>query len=154
MSSKTALLRKIHLFNTLSDYELILLSAIAKKKTYQAETIIFQEDSSGNDFYIVVSGAVRISKMISELGEEALAIMREGEYFGEMALIDQATRSATAITHENSTLLVISRSDFEKLMYLNRNIGYKLLWVFFRTLSERVMETTDKYRGLSAMAGF
>ncbi|RMH74016.1 MAG: cyclic nucleotide-binding domain-containing protein [Gemmatimonadetes bacterium] len=152
--TKTQLLRKIHIFNTLSDYEIVLLAAITKKMTYPAEVTIFEENSQGNEFYIVVSGAVRISKIISELGEEALAIVREGEYFGEMALIDQSTRSATAIAHESSTLLTINRTDFKKLMYLNRNIGYKLLWGFFRTLSERVMETTDKYRGLSAMAGF
>jgi CRP-like cAMP-binding protein len=97
---------------------------------------------------------VRISKIISDLGEEALAIMRVGEYFGEMALIDEAPRSATAIAHEQTHLITIAKSDFEKLLYLNKNIAHKMLWKFVKTLSERVRETTEKYRGLSAMAGF
>ena len=153
-TSKIDLLKKINLFEDLTYYELVLMSSIAQRKFFNAETVIFEENSKGNEFYMIESGAVRISKIITDLGEEALAIMREGEYFGEMALIDDAPRSATAIAHEQTYLVTIAKDDFEKLLFLNKKIAKKMLWKFVRTLSDRVRETTEKYRGLSAMAGF
>ena len=61
---------------------------------------IFAEGDKGDRFYLILDGAVRISRMVPGMGEEALAVLKNGAYFGEMALIDDFPRSAHAIVHE------------------------------------------------------
>ena len=102
---------------------------------------------------MIINGAVRISQAISGTGEEALTILGKGDYFGEMALIDESPRSADVIIHENSELLVISKKDFDDLLFFNKEIAYKMLWAFVRTLSRRLRETNDKIKAFLHMAG-
>src|SRR5207237_727426 len=83
---------------------------------------------------------VRISKMVQGVGEEALAVLEPGSYFGEMALIDDTPRSADATAHLACTLYVIQKADLEQLMFLHKDLAYELLWTFVRTLSARLRE--------------
>ena len=99
-------------------------------------------------------GKVRISKMVPGVGEEALAILEPGSYFGEMALIDDTPRSADATAHLACTLYVIQKADLEELMFLHKDLAYELLWTFVRTLSSRLRETNDKIRSFFALSSF
>ncbi len=151
---KSELLKSISFFEDLTDYEIALLSAITQREIYEVETTVFEENSVGNSLYIVAEGAVRISKMIQGAGEEALSIIRIGHCFGEMALIDELPRSASAISHEECILLKIEKDDFDKLLYINKKLAYKILWAFCKTLSNRLRNTDDSLKSLSAMAGW
>jgi len=95
---------------------------------------------------------VRISKMVPGVGEEALAILEPGSYFGEMALIDDTPRSADATAHMPCTLYVIQKADLEELMFLHKDLAYELLWTFVRTLSARLRETNDKIKAFFALS--
>ncbi len=92
--------------------------------------------------------------MVSGMGEEALAILRAGAHFGEMALIDDVPRSAHAIAHEGVRLLSIRKEDLEDLLFVDRDLAYELLWNFVRTLSARLRETNDKMTFLSVSNKF
>src|SRR5205823_13132205 len=91
-----AQLKKIPLFANLTADHLDKVANIATQKQVRANEKIFQEGEVGTEMYLIGAGKVRISKMVPGVGEEALAILESGSYFGEMALIDDTPRSADA----------------------------------------------------------
>ena len=149
-----SILKKVALFEGLTQAQLQKLAAIATEKSYAASTPIFKEGDGGQAMYIIVEGKVRISKMVPGIGEEALAILERGQYFGEMALIEQGPRSAHAIAHIGCTLYEIERDKLDQLMFTDKDLAYVLLWTFVRTLSERLRETNDKIRAFFALSSF
>lgn len=138
------ILAQIEMFADLPPGHLREIAAIGTEEQFKRGATIFSEGDVGEKFYIILKGAVRISRFVPGMGEEALAILREGAYFGEMALVDEAPRSAAAITHESCRLFVIHRGDLEDLLFVDRDLAYELLWNFVRTLSRRLRATNDK----------
>jgi CRP-like cAMP-binding protein len=147
------LLKKIPLFENLSEYELEEIDKICIREAHAKDTIIFFEGDPGNRCYVIIKGEVRISKLIPNIGEEALAVLKPGDYFGEMALIDNFPRSAHAIANTDIEVLAINKTDLDKVLIADRELGYKLLWTFTRTLSKRLRETNEKMAGFLAMSG-
>ena len=115
---------------------------------------MFAEGSVGDKVYLILEGKVRISRSVPGVGEEALAVLGPGEYFGEMALIDDFTRSADARIHESCRLFVIAKAELEQLLFVDRDLAYELLWNFVRTLSNRLRESNDKMTFLAASSRF
>jgi CRP/FNR family cyclic AMP-dependent transcriptional regulator len=145
-------LRKIPLFANLTNDHLLKIAAIGVERPMKAGEVVFREGDTGTEFYAILNGRVRISKMVPGAGEEALAILESGSYFGEMALIDESPRSADAIAHIPCTLWVIQKHDLEEIMFLNKDLAYELLWEFVRTLSVRLRETNDKIKVFFALS--
>lgn len=146
-------LKKVGFFDTLTDNELKEILALAKQEDFREGDIIFNEGDGGDKLYVIIAGAVRISKHIPGIGEEALSVLRTGDYFGEMALIENITRTADAKAHEGSSVISISKEDLQSLMEQNREMGYKILTKFVETLSRHLRETNDKLRSFFAMSG-
>jgi CRP-like cAMP-binding protein len=92
--------------------------------------------------------------MVPGVGEEALAILETGQYFGEMSLIEDSPRSADAIAHTPCKVVEIPRDSLDQLMFTDKELAYVLLWTFVRTLSERLRETNDKIRAFFALSSF
>lgn len=109
------LLKKVALFEGLADDDLSRIADLVTGTTLDEGEILFEEGDPGEAFYIVCDGAVEIVKVQGE-SEEKLAIRRSGDGFGEMALLDDAPRSATARALEESQLMVIKQEDFEGLL--------------------------------------
>ena len=147
------ILKKVKFFDTLTEDELKEIASLSKPEEYKEGETIFSEGDEGDRLFVILSGAVRISKNIPGMGEEALSVLRVGNYFGEMSLIDNATRSADARTHEDSSLMTLSKKDLETLMDEKKDIGYKILSKFVETLSQRLRDTNDKIRSFFAMTG-
>jgi CRP/FNR family transcriptional regulator, cyclic AMP receptor protein len=147
------LLKKINLFASLTVDELEEIQKICLKERIAKDTVIFKEGDAGDRCYIITAGEVRISKFIPNIGEEALAVLKPGDYFGEMALIDNFPRSAHAIANTDLDVLAITKTDLDKVLIRDREMGYKLLWTFTRTLSKRLRETNEKMAGFLAMSG-
>jgi CRP/FNR family cyclic AMP-dependent transcriptional regulator len=145
-------LSKIYLFRELTPTEMDVLISISKEKRVKKNDVVFKEGAVGDAFYLIILGSVRISTMVPGVGEEALTILREGEYFGEMALIDDAPRSASAIANEDTLLLLIEKDNFRKLLAKETVIAYKLLWVFTKTLSARLRKTDEQLKSIFSIA--
>jgi CRP/FNR family transcriptional regulator, cyclic AMP receptor protein len=145
-------LKKVTLFEGLTSEQLQKVAAIAKEKQFQGADRIFKEGERGDEFFVIMSGRVRISKNVPGVGEEALAILEPGSYFGEMALIDDTPRSADAFAHIPATVAAIKRDQLDALMFTDKDIAYVLLWTFVRTLSDRLRETNDKIKAFFAMS--
>ena len=106
------LLRAMQPFSSLTDEEIRLLSSNAKLRTFERDEIIFQEGESANSLFIVVEGHVLIYKS-DEAGEKfEVAIFSNGGFFGEMALLDDKPRSASAQAITPTTVLTLDRQSF------------------------------------------
>ena len=118
MSSKvnSQLLRDFPLFENLSEDHLYDISVICHVSTYSKGESIFWEGDEGNELYLVISGVVQIYQA-NQSRDIILAILREGDFFGEMALLqNEKVRSASAVAIEKSTLCVLRKDFFNQLV--------------------------------------
>lgn len=143
MTDKVALLRNVAIFRDLDDAELAEVAEVSREEEFVSGEFIFREGESGNRLYLIVEGDVRISRDVPGSGEEALAILKTGAVFGEMAVFDRSERSTHAISNGGTRVLTITRPDFEMLLDFNREIAYKVLWSVTRLLSGRLRSTND-----------
>ena len=148
------LLRNVAIFKDLDDGELARVSEVCREQTFVSGEYVFREGESGNRLYLIVEGEVRISRTIPGSGEEALAVLKKGAMFGEMAVFDRSERSTDAISNGGTRCLTISRSDFELLLDFNRDLAYKVLWACVRMLSGRLRSTNDSLKSFLAMSMF
>lgn len=148
------LLRNAPLFKDLDDAELGEIAELCKEERYESGVYVFREGEPGNRLYIIAEGEVRISRDIPGSGEEALAVLKKGALFGEMAVLDRSERSTHAISNGGCRLLSIGRADFEMLLDFNRELAYKVLWAVVRVLSMRLRQTNDSLRSFLAMSMF
>lgn len=148
-----AQLKKVALFESLLPEQLQLIAHIVEEVTVKPSTKIFADGDKADRFYFIVQGKVRISKQVPGIGEEALTILEPGDYFGEMALIEEMPRSADAISNTPCVLGSISKVRFDELLFMNKDLAYDLLWTFVRVLSSRLRETNEKMRAFLVMAG-
>src|SRR5437867_11159596 len=113
--------------------ELERVAEISRERTYPRNSVILFEDDPGDALYVVAEGQVKVV-LIGEDGREViLSVLGEGEFFGEMALIDDEPRSAHVIAMEDSTLLVLRREDFQGILEHSAGIALALLRALSRT---------------------
>ena len=113
------LLKKVPMFQLLSDQELAAVVSRMRLTTYKPGDVIFHKDEIGDTLQIIATGSVRIY-LPSEGGEEApLAMLHAREYFGELALMDGDVRSASAMALARTAILTLQREDFLKFITTN-----------------------------------
>jgi len=100
---------------------------------YSPKEIIFCEFEPGNEFYFVYSGQVAIVKIINNT-EKTLDILDVGDVFGEMAILEEEPRSATAISIDHVKLLRFHRDNFDVLLQGNPQLAFKLLVIFSKRI--------------------
>jgi CRP/FNR family cyclic AMP-dependent transcriptional regulator len=100
---------------------------------YAPNEIIFCEFEPGNEFYFIQSGKVRIVKLIQNK-EKNLTVLTDGDVFGEMAILEEQPRSATAIALDRVKLLKFHRDNFDALISGNPQLAYKLLVIFSKRI--------------------
>ena len=142
--SATDVLRRVPLFSDLSEADLQRFAEVAREREYPKNSVILFEDDPGDALYIVSSGQVKVV-LIGEDGREViLSVLGDGDFFGEMALIDDEPRSAHVIAMKDSQLLVLRRDDFQAQVEQHPKIALKLL----RVLVERLRRADEKIGGL------
>jgi CRP-like cAMP-binding protein len=104
--------------------------------TFEAGDIIFCEYEPGDAFYLIQSGRVQISKVMGDI-EKTIDILQPGEIFGEMAILEEAPRSANAIALDAVKALEFNRENFEILMKGNPQIALKLLKLFTKRIYDQ-----------------
>ncbi len=140
--------KKLFTEQKLSQMEINFLATLSKEQKFQANEYIFHEGQSGDSMYIVLEGQVMISKQITGAGEEALAFLERGDYFGEMALIDLKPRSADAKARETGALVLsISRSVLEGILNIQKVSSLNLLQILCTLVAKRLREINNKLVG-------
>ena len=147
-------LANMNLFHGLAPEGLDRIAAIAGEEAHETGDYVFREGETGDKLYLILDGKVRISRNLAGMGEEALAVLGPGESFGEMSLIDDTPRSADALVHERTRLLVITREAFEDLLFVHKDLAYEILWNFVKTLSGRLREANDKMAFMTVTSKF
>jgi HD-GYP domain-containing protein (c-di-GMP phosphodiesterase class II) len=130
-------LRSIQFFSEMSNRDLRMVTRFAATKKHGKGEIIIREDTVADTFYIIQKGKVAITKQFEDGEEMVLAIHHDGDFFGEMALLDQGPRSASAVALESTVLLEISRVDFSILLKKAPLLAYAMM----RELSMRLRGT-------------
>lgn len=136
------LLKRIPIFAHLNYHELVKvvgLTQLARKKS--GETII-TEGEHGDEFYVVLAGEVTVSK-----GGSTIVELKAGAHLGEMALVDNAPRSASVVANTDVNLLVMRRDEFFSLIRAEPVVATKLLWSFVQVMSGRLRETNEALQG-------
>ncbi|GGF13027.1 catabolite gene activator protein [Aliidongia dinghuensis] len=118
--------------------------AVARIEEVRAKAPIFHKGAPGESMMAVVTGEVKISAPAADGREIVLAVMREGEVFGEVALLDGSDRTADATASTNCTLLVIHRRDFLPFLNAHPQVAIRLL----RVVCQRLRRTTEQVEDL------
>ncbi len=135
------LLSRIEIFKDLKEPELSTLKSRMERKEYPKGTIIFQEGDEGKEMYIVLSGSIGISVRLPDSTELPLAQIQAGNFFGEMSIIEQAPRSATCRTLEDSVFLTLDAGSFFELLEQNPRVALKIMKRMVGILSRRLTTT-------------
>jgi CRP/FNR family transcriptional regulator, cyclic AMP receptor protein len=138
-------LANVPLFKGAPERALEVAASVVQPRNYEPETVIFQEGDKGEALYILISGMVKLSKV--DLGgyEKTLTILQPPEFFGEMALLGNTTRSATAISLGHIQTYLLFADDFNKLIQTYPSVSLNLT----TTLAQRLRGMDDEAQILS-----
>lgn len=141
------MLENIALFSDLAEKDLELISSHSVIKQYPKNCILINEGDRSDALYVILGGKVKVFLSDEDGKEIILNIQEAGEYFGELALLDEEPRSASVMTLEPSRLMVISKTDFQRCLVANPELALKLI----RALAQRVRSLTETVRNLALL---
>jgi CRP/FNR family transcriptional regulator, cyclic AMP receptor protein len=146
--------RKLFQEQRLSNLEINFLTSLSKEKKLAPQKVLFREGESADEMYIVLEGRIMISKYIPGAGEEALAFLERGDYFGEMALIENQPRSADAKADDGgAVVLAIPREVLTGILDINKISSLRLLKILCNLVATRLRELDEKIIGWFILAG-
>ena len=137
-------LKKLPFFQIFNDADLAQVLTYFTRREYMAGSMVFEEHDHGESMYIILSGVVKISRA----GGETIAEPHEGDFFGEVTLFDYALRTASATTVEDSMVIEITRSDFNKLFSVAPVLAAKLLYQMMTEMSRRLRRKNNPGGGI------
>ena len=135
-------LRTISLFEGLTFRDLKKIELIAHERTFMPDEVVFQERQPGAGMYFIKKGLIQLTKTIND-ERVRIAELGEGEFFGEMSLIEDYPRSAQATALVKTEVLGIFRPDFFDLINQNPRLGSKILLKLSERLASRLRKTTE-----------
>ncbi len=114
-------------------------------RTYPKNTMIFSECQPGQELYIIQKGSVKITKIINS-NEVLLAVLKSGDIFGEMSLLENKPRSASAIAHEDAVLLAVNKANFQRMVSTQPQMITRLttlladrIWLIYKQLANTTL---------------
>ncbi|MHB2020863.1 MAG: Crp/Fnr family transcriptional regulator [Candidatus Xenobia bacterium] len=136
-------LRNIHMFDGLAEEELKNIQSIAYIREYRKGEVLFHEGDPGDTLYVVITGAIKVYRVTEEGWEKTVHLMGEGDFLGEMSLLDGQSRSATAEALDQTTCIIIGRQDFTNLLDKNPRLCRSILDDMCRRLRATTGELVD-----------
>jgi len=141
------MLNKLYMFTELAAQETEILTQHSTTRTYPANTILISEGDSTDSLYVVLEGEVKVLVSDQQGKEVILNILGPGEYFGELALLDDEPRSASVKTMVPTRVMVITKHDFKNCLATNAEMAYKLI----RVLIRQVRALTSNVKSLALL---
>ncbi len=145
MEIESTSLQFVPIFAELPMDTLQKIEQVGNKRKYKKDEPILLEEDAGNALFVILSGAVKVSRSSSDGREVILTILGESDFFGEMAILDGLARSANVIATEESEVLLIQRNDFLQLLRSHPEISIILL----QELTSRLRNADMKIKALS-----
>lgn len=145
MQELDAFLLNVPIFSDLPDESLKKIATIGKIKKFSKNDLIFSEKESGLALCVIVQGKVKVVRGIEGGKEVILVILNQSDFFGEMAILDGLSRSASIIAMEDSEIFMIERTDFLDLLTRHQEITINIL----RELTFRLRQADIRIKALS-----
>jgi CRP-like cAMP-binding protein len=136
-------LKSTPLFRDVPGEGLKRLSDFIQEKTVRASEVVFAEQDLGDEMYLVRSGRIRVLQAVGD-EQTQVDVVTAGGHFGEMAIIDDRPRSASAVADEDASLLVLHKNDFRAAVMDYPDIAFEV----FRELTRRLRQSDKRYREL------
>ncbi len=136
-------LHQVPIFKGLSDRELTEVEEIVYNRTYQKGETIFLEDTPGLGMYIILKGEVVITGASDGDSEVELARLQSGDFFGEVSLIDDSNRSATARAVTSCDLVAFFRDELMDIITHSPKLGNKILLNLAGVIAQRLKHTNE-----------
>ncbi len=141
----TQLLKKVPIFSNLDEDELMKIRKLCVTQHYEKDRLILIEEDIGKTLFLIQKGRVKVSRMSDDGREVILSILGPGGFFGELALIDGKTRSASVTAIEDSEALLLHRPEFINLLEEFPQIAISLL----KELAGRIRKSDTQIKSLS-----
>lgn len=145
MTDSGEFLKSVPIFSDLEADRLNQISQLGTRKFYKKDSTVLHENETGSALFVIISGRVKISRQSDDGKEVILTILNESDFFGEMAILDGMSRSATVTAIEESELFLIQRADFLNLLQEHPEISVALL----QELTQRLRASDLKIKSLS-----
>jgi len=143
-------IRKVPLFEDLSPRDLQVLEPIVHQRKYVAGEMIFEQGQEGLGMYILVEGRVRISRA-DQNREHEIAVLGAGDFFGELALLDGAPRTATARAESNTSLVGFFRPEFLEILETHGRISAKISLSLARLTGARLRQAMSGHPNCTSL---
>ena len=143
-SEAAIVIRNVPIFEQLSKKELAAVEKLVHTRTYESDESIFSEKDPGGGMYIVIDGNVSIVKNHGGTHEKKLASLEDGDFFGEIALLDESPRTATAVSVGDSKILGFYRTDLYELVERRPKLAIKIIVNLARVVSERLRHSNSQ----------
>jgi CRP-like cAMP-binding protein len=143
--SKTDHLRNVPIFTDLSDSDLNRIASKMVSRGYEKGQMILLEESTGETFFIITSGTVKVTRLSDDGREVILALLGGSDFFGEMSLLDGKGRSANIVANEDAEVMTLSRRDFLECLETYPKIAIALL----EELAVRLRKSDQQIESLS-----
>jgi CRP-like cAMP-binding protein len=138
------ILRRVPLFESLSEPDLQSFAELVRERSYPKGSVIVFEDDPGDALYVVAAGQVKVVLVAEDGREVILSVLGPGNFFGEMAILDEGPRSAHVIAMEESNLLILRRDDFYGRLRAMPEVAISLL----KEISRRLRRADEKIGSL------
>lgn len=136
-------LKKIPLFSYLHEKDLKSIASLIKEREYKKGDIIVKQGDEGVGLFIIKKGKVKVSKTLSSGKVLDIAVHSDGEYFGELSMLDNKPRTATVSALEDTTTMIMTYWEFKALLESKPEIALSLIPVLverFRETNEQLLE--------------
>lgn len=143
--TSTEFLSFVPIFSDLPSETLEKIEKIGSHRKYKKNDVILMEEDSGTALFVIVKGKVKVARSSNDGREVILSILSDGDFFGEMAILDGLTRSATVASIEDTELFLLQRNDFMNLLHEYPEISVVLL----QEMTKRLRSADMKIKALS-----
>jgi CRP-like cAMP-binding protein len=127
----------------MSESDIALMAHAMRRRNYRRGEVIFRQDDPGNALYLIESGTVKISRQGEDGREITLTLLHSGDYFGELALLDDEPRSADAIAVEATTVYLLPKAEFKSFLQANPHVPLLMLSAMSRMYVRRLTDAVQ-----------
>ncbi len=145
-------LRSFAIFKNFHPNELLLLAQHLKDRRFKENEVIFREGEGGQSCFFVVFGAVAVLKDLPQGGHQTLAMLKSGQLFGQVSLIDGQPRSATCVSVKRSLLLELSKDDFDRMFSMKEIFAFRFQDYLTRVMVDQVRKADSRLSKLVKIA--
>lgn len=147
---QTSYLKKIPLFSNFNSDQLDLLYKAGITRNYPKGSTIVSQRGPGDTFYVVVSGRVKVTILHEDGNEIVLHILKEGDFFGELSLLDNEPRSASVISLTETTLFLITQGRFKQLIPSNSGVLERVL----QGICKRLRDANETIKNFACLGAY